>query len=163
MNEALLSRQPVQRVQAALDAAGAGARVIALEDTARTAQDAANALGCELGAIVKSLVFRSGDTAVMALVAGDRQCDLKVLRDELGLPGKPKRADADFVREKTGFSIGGVSPLGHPGKISILIDQSISRFDPVFAAAGHPHCVYSTSFKELVRSTSGKISEKVGC
>lgn len=163
MNESLLNREPVRRVQAALDAAGAGARIIPLEETARTAQDAANALGCELGAIVKSLVFRSGDTAVMALVAGDRQCDLKVLRDELGLPGKPKRADADFVREKTGFSIGGVSPLGHSARISILIDQSISRFDPVFAAAGHPHCVYSTSFKELVRATSGKISEKVGC
>ena len=163
MNEKLLEREPVQRVQAALEAAGSTARVIVLEETARTAQDAANALGCDLGAIVKSLVFRSGDRAVMALVAGDRQCDLKVLRDELGLPGKPKRADADFVREQTGFSIGGVAPLGHPEEIPVLIDQSMNRFTIIYAAAGHPYCVFPTNLEEIDRSTNGKISKNIGC
>lgn len=163
MSGNLLEREPVRRVQDALVAAGSDAGVIVLEDTARTAEDAARALGCELGAIVKSLVFRSGDRAVMALVAGDRQCDLKVLRDGLGLPGKPRRADADFVREKTGFSIGGVSPLGHPAKIPVMIDRSMNRFTTIHAAAGHPHCVFPTSIGELVRSTNGKISKNVGC
>lgn len=162
MSKALLEREPVRRVQAALEAAGSEATVIVLQDTARTAQDAASALGCELGAIVKSLVFRSGDQAVMALIAGDRQCDLKALRDELGLSGKPKRADADFVREHTGFSIGGVSPLGHRTEIPILIDQSMNRFGVIYAAAGHPHCVFPTSIEELDRSTIGIISKNVG-
>jgi prolyl-tRNA editing enzyme YbaK/EbsC (Cys-tRNA(Pro) deacylase) len=163
LSEKLLDREPVRRVQAALDAIGSGAKVIVLQDTARTAQDAANTLGCELGAIVKSLVFRSGDQAVMALIAGDRQCDLKVLRDDLGLPGKPKRADADFVQAQTGFSIGSVSPLGHLREIPLLIDQSMNRFSVLYAAAGHPHCVYRTNLEELDRSTNGELSKKVGC
>lgn len=163
MNEGLLEREPVKRVQAALAATGSDARVIVLKETARTAQDAANALQCDLGAIVKSLVFRSGEHAVMALVAGDRQCDLKVLRDDLGLPGKPKRADADFVHNSTGFSIGGVSPIGHLFDVPILIDQSLGRFATVYAAAGHPHCVFPTTLEELDRSTIGKISKNLGC
>ena len=77
--------------------------------------------------------------------------------------GKPKSADADFVREHTGFSIGGVSPLGHPEEIPMLIDQSLNRFSTIYAAAGHPHCVFPSSLEELDRSTNGKISKKVGC
>lgn len=163
MTEDLLAREPVRRVQAALVASGSAARVMTLANTARTAQDAAQSLGCVLGAIVKSLVFRSGDQAVMALVAGDRQCDLKALRDELDLPSKPKKADAEFVRQKTGFSIGGVSPIGHPESIDLLIDQSLNRFEVIYAAAGHPYCVFPTNIDELVRSTNGLISENVGC
>ncbi|WP_416897532.1 MAG: YbaK/EbsC family protein [Minwuia sp.] len=161
MTEQLLEREPVRRVRAALKAAGSAAEVIVLADTARTAEDAARALGCELGAIVKSLVFRSGEQAVMALVAGDRQCDLKALRDELGLSGKPKQAEPDFVREATGFTIGGVAPLGHTTEIPVVADASLGRFEKIFAAAGHPHCVFPTTLQELAGAAGAAVSEKI--
>ena len=108
---ALLERPAVVRVRAALTAAGSAAEVIALADTARTAQDAADSVGVELGAIVKSLVFAVDGRAVMALVAGDRRCDTAALARVLGLDGKVGRADADTVRDATGFTIGGVPPI----------------------------------------------------
>lgn len=163
MSEDLLQRAPVQRVQAALRAADIEAEIIVLKDTARTAQDAAAALRCDLGAIVKSLVFRSGDQAVMALVAGDRQCDLKALRDALELPGKPKRADPDFVRAQTGFTIGGVSPVGHVSEIPVMVDMSLKRFEIIYAAAGHPHCVFPVSFQALLKMVGGRASENIAC
>lgn len=151
----------VQRVRAALTAAGSTAEIIALADTARSAEDAAASVGCDLGAIVKSLVFRVGETPVMALVAGDRQCDLKALPAALGLEGKARRADADMVRAATGFAIGGVAPVGHPAPIPIAVDASLGRFETIYAAAGHPYCVFGTTFDELVRLTDGRSSEAI--
>lgn len=148
----------VRRVEAALTAAGSAAEIVALADTARSAEDAAASVGCDLGAIVKSLVFRVGETPVMALVAGDRQCDLRALPAAVGLEGKAKRADADMVRAATGFAIGGVAPVGHPAPIPVAVDASLDRFEAIYAAAGHPYCVFRTSFDELVRLTGGRSS-----
>ena len=142
---ALLERPAVVRVRAALTAAGSTAAVIALADTARTAQDAADSVGVELGAIVKSLVFAVDGRAVMALVAGDRRCDTAVLAHALGIAGKVGRADADVVRQATGFTIGGVPPIAHVQPIAMAIDASLARFEAIYAAAGHPHCVFATS------------------
>lgn len=156
-----LGNASVRRVQAALAAAGSDARVIELAATARTARDAAAALGVEVGAIVKSLVFLAGSRPVMALVAGDRQCDPRALLQALGLPGTPRRADADLVRDATGFAIGGVAPVGHPAPLPTAIDASLGRFERVYAAAGHPHCVFATSVDELRRLTGGILSDMI--
>ncbi len=155
-----IANASVQRVQTALEAAGSQARVMALAETARTAQDAADSIGCELGAIVKSLVFRIEGQAVLALVAGDRRCDTDVLPDVLNLTGKCKRADADLVREATGFAIGGVAPLAHPAALPSAIDSSLERFQILYAAAGHPYCVFPTNMSELLRLTNGVASDK---
>lgn len=158
----LRNRPSVRLVSEALEQAGCdGERIIELTETARTAEDAAKALNCELGAIVKSLVFRAGDQPVLALVSGDRQCDPKVLKAELELDRKIRRADAEFVKAATGFSIGGVSPLGHPLPIATVVDQYLSRFSTLYAAAGHTHCVFSTNFEEIVQLTQGLVSESV--
>ncbi len=159
--EELLARPAVQRVRDALRASGAQHDVQALADTARTAQDAANALGCPVGAIVKSLVFAVGGKPVMALVAGDRMGDVDALPAVLGLDGRCKRADADMVREATGFTIGGVAPVGHATAMPIAIDESLGRFEAIFAAAGHPHCVFQTTLAELQRLTGGTVSPSV--
>lgn len=161
MAEDLLTRPAVQRVRDTLRANGARHDVMALAETARTAQDAANALGCEVGAIVKSLVFAVGGKPVMALVAGDRMGDTDALPGALGLDGRCKRADADMVREATGFTIGGVAPVGHATSLPIVIDESLGRFDAIYAAAGHPHCVFRTSLDELRRLTGGAVSATI--
>jgi prolyl-tRNA editing enzyme YbaK/EbsC (Cys-tRNA(Pro) deacylase) len=135
--------------------------VIELASTARSAQEAADSIGCPLGAIVKSLVFQIGGRPVLALVAGDRQCDTTVLPAALGLAGKAARADARWVREVTGFAIGGVAPVGHPGPLPTAIDASLGRFDVLYAAAGHPHAVFPTSLPELSRLTAGKLCEEL--
>lgn len=157
MSEDLRQRPAVQRVAAALAAAGSAAQVIALAETARTAEDAARALACPVGAIVKSLVFRLGDRPVLALVAGDRRCDPARLAAVLGLPGTVARADADLVRAATGQSIGGVAPLGHPTALPTAIDASLERFATLYAAAGHPHCVFATAYAELRRLTDAAV------
>lgn len=162
MNEALLNRPAVKRVAEALEEAGAEGKVIALAETARTAEDAAAGLGCALGAIVKSLVFTVGGQAVMALVSGDRRCDTKALRTALALDGKVRRADADTVREATGFTIGGVAPLAHPNRLPIVMDEGLFRFDAVYAAAGHPHCVFATTPAELARISLAPVDNRIG-
>ncbi len=159
---ALLERPAVKRVRAALAAAGSAAEVIALADTARTAQDAADSVGVELGAIVKSLVFAVDGRAVMALVAGDRRCDTAALARALGLDGTVGRADADMVRDATGFTIGGVPPIAHATPLPTAIDASLGRFATVYAAAGHPHCVFGTSLDELARLTGAPVVEDIG-
>lgn len=151
----LLDSPSVRRVQEALTAAGSVARVVALAETARSAEDAARAVGCPLGAIVKSLVFMIGEQPVMALVAGDRRCDTAALPAALAIDGKVRRADADQVRAATGYAIGGVAPVGHA--LPVAIDASLERFDEVWAAGGHPHCVFPTTVAELVRLTRGRI------
>ena len=156
-----LENPSVKRVRAALDELGAVAEVIELAETARSAQDAADSIGTELGSIVKSLVFAVAGQPVMALVAGDRQCDTKALPAGLGLEGKCKRADADLVREATGFAIGGVAPVAHERQLPIAIDASLGRFATVYAAAGHPYCVFATSLEELARLTGGEVTADI--
>jgi prolyl-tRNA editing enzyme YbaK/EbsC (Cys-tRNA(Pro) deacylase) len=151
----------VRRVQAALAAAGSTAQVVVLAATARTAADAAAALGTALGAIVKSLVFEIGGQGVLALVAGDRRCREAALAAALGLPGAARRADADWVRRVTGFAIGGVAPVGLAARLPTVIDASLCRFPTVFAAAGHPHCVFATTAAELQRLTGGIVSAAI--
>ncbi len=159
---ALLERPAVKRVRAALAAAGSTAEIIALADTARSAADAAESVGVELGAIVKSLVFAVDGRAVMALVAGDRRCDTAALARALGLDGTIGRADADMVRDATGFTIGGVPPIAHTTPLATAIDASLGRFATVYAAAGHPHCVFGTSPDELARLTGAPVVEDIG-
>lgn len=159
----LLENGSVQRVRAALRDLGAGERVIALAESARTAAEAAAALGCPVGAIVKSLVFADADGApVMALVAGDRMCDTAVLGQVFGLSQPPARAAAALVRAATGFAIGGVAPLGHPAPLRIAIDASLQRFSGLYAAAGHPMTVFPASFDELRKWTAAKVAEGLG-
>ena len=156
-----LAGPSVRRVRAALEAGGAVGAVTELAATARTAQDAAAALGCPVGAIVKSLVFVTQGRPVMALVAGDRQCAVAALPAALGFEGEAKRADAAQVRAATGFAIGGVAPLAHPAPLPTVIDASLGRFATIWAAAGHPHCVFATTLDELVRLSGGTLSEAV--
>ena len=115
---------------------------------------------------MKSLVFACGGRPVMALVAGDRQCDTAALRallaERFGLDGKVSRADADLVRSATGFAIGGVAPLAHAEAMPILMDASLRRFETVWAAAGHPHCVFASGPEELLRLTGAAESDRIG-
>lgn len=152
----------VRRVRDALAAAGSPAHVIALAATARSAEDAAAAIRCDLGAIVKSLVFVIGARPVMALIAGDRRCVERALPAALGIDGKVRRANADTVRAATGFAIGGVSPVGLAHPLPTAIDAGLGRFATVYAAAGHPHCVFATSLNELARLTGGVVCTDIG-
>ncbi len=130
-----------QRVQSALDALGLPARVRELGVPARTAQEAADALGVPVGAIAKSLVFRAaGGGAVMVVTSGDRRVDETKIATALGEP--VSRADPAFVREATGYAIGGIPPLGHARPLVLFVDASLSRFETVWAAGGTPHAVF---------------------
>ena len=143
MTEAELKTLPegVQRVAAALQAAGHAHRPRMLDDAARTAQQAADALGIGVGQIAKSIIFRrkSDDAAVLVITSGDKRVDEKKVE---AIVGKLGRADADFVKAKTGFSIGGVSPLAHVQPPVTLVDEDLFRFEEIWAAAGHPHGVF---------------------
>ena len=152
-----VERKTVRRVCETLARAGYAGEVIALAETARTAADAGRALGVAEGAIVKSLVLTVGAAPALALIAGDRRCAPAALGAGLGLAGEARRADADTVRRLTGFSIGGVPPLGFPAAIATAIDPSLDRFPTVYAAAGHPHCVFATTFEELCRLTGATV------
>ena len=148
-----------RRVAAALAAAGhAGPRW--LEVAARTSLEAAEALGVSVGQIAKSVVFRrkQDDSAVLVVAAGDRRVDEKRVAAITGALG---RADADFVKARTGFSIGGVSPLAHAEPLTVLIDRSLFRFDAVWAAAGHPNGVFCATPDELVRLAAAPVADVV--
>jgi prolyl-tRNA editing enzyme YbaK/EbsC (Cys-tRNA(Pro) deacylase) len=162
MAEALIEHAAVRRVRAALAEGGSAAAVLVLDRTARSAEDAAAGIGSALGAIVKSLIFLIDDRPVMALVAGDRRCDTAALGVALGRPGKVRRADAEAVRAATGFAIGGVAPVAHPRPLPTAIDASLGRFQTIYAAAGHPHCVFPTSVAELQRMTGGTLADDLG-
>ncbi len=155
----ILETDSVKRVQTALAEAGVEARITALAATARSARDAADSIGTELGSIVKSLVFLVGQQPVMVLVSGDRLCREQNLVGLLNLDGRVRRADADTVRAVTGFAIGGVAPVGLKRELPVLIDAGLQRFDTLYAAAGHPHCVFATTFIDLARATGGTISD----
>jgi prolyl-tRNA editing enzyme YbaK/EbsC (Cys-tRNA(Pro) deacylase) len=156
-----LDHPGVRRVQAALAEKGSRAAVIELATTARTAQDAADALGVELGAIVKSLLFTIDGAPVMALVAGDRRCDTRALPGAFGRQGLVLRADAERVRAVTGFVLGGVAPRGHPRPLPTASDDSLGRFETVYAAAGPPHCVFPTTRLELSLLTGGAVVKDI--
>ena len=143
-----------QRVAQALRDAGATGEVRRLEDSTRTAQEAASALGVPVGAIVKSLVFTADGTAVLVLASGDHQVDLAKITTALSAD-TVKRADADAVRAATGYPIGGVAPLAHPEPLRTLVDTHLSSYDVLWAAAGTPHSVFPTTYDELVRLTAG--------
>jgi prolyl-tRNA editing enzyme YbaK/EbsC (Cys-tRNA(Pro) deacylase) len=145
-------------VKAALRAAGLDIDIVHLDESARTARLAANALNTALGSIVKSLVFLSDGDPLLVLVAGDRRASPEKLKRLL----KARRvmiADADRVREATGFSIGGVPPLGHQQPLPVWIDTSLSRFETVHAAAGHHRAVFPIAYEALVRITDGKVAD----
>jgi prolyl-tRNA editing enzyme YbaK/EbsC (Cys-tRNA(Pro) deacylase) len=144
-----------QRVQEALARLGIVSEVVELPVAARTAQQAAEALGVDVGRIAKSLVFRGGHSgrAVLVIAAGDRRVDERRLVTALGEP--IERASPDFVREHTGFAIGGVAPLGHPAPLATFIDASLRRFTTVWAAGGTPHCVFETSPAALIGASGG--------
>ncbi len=155
----LLENEPVMRVRAALSNAGLKDNVIELEQSARTAADAAKALGVSQGAIVKSLIFMVGEQPVMALVAGDKTCFEHELPKIFHLPGDATRPDANIVQAVTGFSIGGVAPVGLlGGPIPMVIDASLKRFSKVYAAAGHPNCIFETDVAKLKKLTNGTVS-----
>jgi predicted esterase YcpF (UPF0227 family)/prolyl-tRNA editing enzyme YbaK/EbsC (Cys-tRNA(Pro) deacylase) len=145
-----------RRVQDALDALAVGSRVVELPVAARTSQQAAEALGVEVGRIAKSLVFRGGRTSrpVLVIAAGDRRVDEGRVSAALGEP--IERASPEFVREHTGFAIGGVAPLGHPQPLSTLVDASLRRFDTVWAAGGTPHCVFPIAPAALLAASGGR-------
>ncbi len=152
----------VQRVAAALQASGHPHAPVMLEDAARTAQQAADALGVALGQIAKSIVFRrkSDDAAVLVITAGDQRVDEKKVEALICPDGKRLgRADAAFVKERTGFSIGGVSPLAHATPPLTLIDRSLFRFARIWAAAGHPHAVFELSPQQLELLTGAPVVE----
>ena len=156
--EDLLNKEPVKRVQEFITQFDSKLKISILDTTARTAKDAAESLGCEVGAIVKSLVFRADDTFLICLVAGDKRCSLNKLKKVISKKDVCM-ANADEVKSNTGFSIGGVAPIAHLKKLNILIDQSLDRFQSVFAAAGHPNSIFKIGYNQLVQMTKGKVKE----
>lgn len=146
------------RVQAALKAAGLDTSIVKLQESARTAQLAAYALDTALGSIVKSLLFLADGEPVLVLVAGDRRADPAKLKELLGAR-RVKIADAERVRRETGFSIGGVPPVGHSQPLPTWIDASLGRFETVYAAAGHPQAVFPVAFEILVRITGSHMAD----
>ena len=156
--ENILDKEPVKRVQEFITKFDSKLKVLILDTTARTAKDAANSLGCEAGAIVKSLVFRADDTFLICLVAGDKRCSLNKLKKVINKKDVCM-ANADEVKTNTGFSIGGVAPIAHLKQLNILIDKSLSRFQNVFAAAGHPNSIFKIEYNQLVQMTKGEIKE----
>ncbi|MDB9930538.1 YbaK/EbsC family protein [Candidatus Pelagibacter sp.] len=154
----LLDKEPVKRAEKLLKDFDQSLEVIVLENSARTAQDAAKALDCNVGAIVKSLLFKTGDNFTLCLVAGDKRCSLiklKKIKDDKGI----SMASPEEVKTQTGYTIGGVSPVGHLSKIEIFIDKSLERFNELFAAAGHPNCVFKINFNDIQKITNGKVED----
>ncbi len=156
-----LENVPVRKVRQFLFDAGYDDRVIVLENSARSARDAAKSLDTELGSIVKSLTFMIGENMVMVLVAGDHHCLIENIPAALNMKGEVSRPDAERVKTVTGFSIGGVAPVGSITALPMVIDHSLKRFDTVFAAAGHPHCIFPVSVAELKRLTGGIVSYNI--
>ena len=156
--ENLLNKEPVKRVQDFIAQFDFKLKVLVLNTTAKTAKDAAKSLNCEVGAIVKSLVFRADDTFLICLIAGDKRCSLNKLKKIIDKKDVCM-ANADEVKTNTGFSIGGVAPIAHLKKLNILIDQSLSRFRNVFAAAGHPNSIFKIEYYQLVQMTKGEVKE----
>ena len=156
--ENLLNKETVKRVSQKLKEFDNNLNVIVLESTARTAVDAAKSLNTEVGSIVKSLFLRTKNSFLLCLIAGDKRCSLNKIKKILN-EKDVSMANADQVKEVTGFTIGGVSPVGHLNNLNIYIDNSLQRFKDVFAAAGHPNTIFKISFIDLQKITNGAIKD----
>jgi Cys-tRNA(Pro) deacylase len=154
----LLDKEPVKRVQRILSDFDSAKKVIVLDSSAKTAPEAASSLGCEVGSIVKSLLFKTENSFILCLVAGDKKASIRKIKKIFNYKDV-SMAPADDVKKITGYTIGGVSPIGHLNKIDIFIDNSLERFTSLFAAAGHPNCVFKINFTDLQKITNGSIKE----
>jgi len=154
----LLDKETVKRVEKKLNEFDPKLVIITLDTSARTALEAASSLGCEVGAIVKSLLFKTGHTFTLCLIAGDNKASLNKIKKTLNIKDV-SMASAEDVKNVTGYTIGGVSPIGHLRPIDILIDNSFDRFTELFAAAGHPNCVFKISFTGLQKITNGSLRD----
>ena len=155
-----LNKEPVKRAKEALKKFNNEIKVIELEQTARTANDAANSLNTEVGSIVKSLLFRNEENFLLCLVSGDKRCSLNKLKKIFNSKDL-SMASPDEVKNQTGYTIGGVSPVGHKNKLEILVDESLNRFKNLYAAAGHPNCIFKINFDELLNLTNGTVKDIV--
>ncbi|MFB9965414.1 YbaK/EbsC family protein [Sinosporangium siamense] len=147
--------QNAVKVATALQSLGVAGEIVVLPESAPTAATAAAQLGCEVGAIANSLIFDADGAPLLVLTSGAHRVNTELIARIVGVV-KVKRAAPEFVREATGQPIGGVAPVGHPAPVRTLVDNWLSKFDVVWAAGGHPHTVFPTSFDELVRITGGK-------
>jgi len=154
----LLNKEAVKRVNQKLKEYNEDLEIIVLESSARTAKDAADSLKTEVGSIIKSLFLRTQKSFLLCLVAGDKRCSLNKIKKILN-EKDVSMGNADQVKEITGFTIGGVSPVGHLKPIKIFIDESLSRFPNIFGAAGHPNCVFKINFENLQKITNGEIND----
>ena len=154
--DGVLEKAAVKRVAAALAEYGCPGEIKVLSDSARTAAEAAAALGIEVGQIASSLIFKLPDgSPLLVITSGRHRVDTDLVAQNLGIE-KLGRVDADYVKEQSGFSIGGVAPIGWVSPATILIDEALNDYEVVWAAAGHPHAVYPTSFAELLAITSAQ-------
>ena len=154
----LLEKEPVKRAEKSIKEYNNEMSVIVLDSSAKTAIEAALSLGCEVGAIVKSLLFKTDNTFTLFLVSGDKKASLNKIKKILNIKDA-SMASPDDVKNITGYTIGGVSPVGHLNKIEIFIDHSLARFENLYAAAGHPNCVFKTNFDDLQKITNGLIKD----
>ena len=153
-----LDKEPVKRVEKFLKNFVSNLNVILLDTSARTAIEAASSLKCNVGAIVKSLLFKTDNSFILCLVAGDKKASLNKIKKTLNIKDACM-ASADEVKDITGFTIGGVSPVAHLNKINIFIDKSLERFVDLYAAAGHPNCVFKIDYLNLKKISQGSIKE----
>ena len=154
----LLNKEPVKRAEKCLKEFDEKLSVVELENSAKTALDAANSLNCEVGAIVKSLLIKIENDFLLCLVSGDKRCSLNKLK-KISEKKNVRMASAEEVKSQTGYTIGGVSPVGHINKIQIFIDNSLSRFKDIFAAAGHPNVIFKINFEKLIQITKGDVKD----
>ena len=154
----LLNKEPVKRAEKCLKQFDENLSVVELENSAKTALDAANSLNCEVGAIVKSLLIKIENDFLLCLVSGDKRCSLNKLK-KISEKKNVRMASADEVKSQTGYTIGGVSPVGHINKIQIFIDDSLSRFKDIFAAAGHPNVIFKINYHKLLQITKGDVKD----
>ena len=151
-------KEPVIRVKIALKKFNENLKIIILNTSARTAKDAAKSLNCEVGAIVKSLLIKTEKKYKLCLISGDKKCSLSKLKRLLEIKDICL-ASPNEVKIQTGYTIGGVSPVGHINEIEIMVDNTLNRFDKIFAAAGHPNSIFEIDFENLVKLTKGKIMD----
>ena len=154
----LLNKEPVKRAEKCLKEFDEDSSVVELENSAKTALDAANSLNCEVGAIVKSLLIKIENDFLLCLVSGDKRCSLNKLK-KISEKKNVRMASAEEVKSQTGYTIGGVSPVGHINKIQIFIDNSLSRFKDIFAAAGHPNVIFKINYEKLIQITKGDVKD----
>ena len=154
----LFEKEPVKRAEKSLKDFDKSLSIVELKSSAKTALEAANSLNCEVGAIVKSLLIKVESSFLLCLVAGDKRCSLNKLK-KICEKKNIRMASPDEVKIQTGYTIGGVSPVGHKNEIQIFIDNSLKRFAHIFAAAGHPNVIFKIDFEKLIQITNGEIKD----